>query len=97
MFASPVQLHASSFCIDIVSCRARPFTKRKARKGHGQVRRVCCTISMNIWGKCGVTNYHKTRIRSIALITLLSQFAPILENEVEKKFGVTLDETQLLV
>ncbi len=42
-------------------------------------------------------NYHKTQIRSIALIALLSQFAPILENEVEKKFGVTLDETQLLV
>ncbi len=37
-------------------------------------------------------NYHKTRIRSVALIALLSQFASILENEAEKKLGVTLDE-----
>ncbi len=37
-------------------------------------------------------NYHKTRIRSIALNALLSQFASILENEAEKKLGVTLDE-----
>ncbi len=37
-------------------------------------------------------NYHKTLIRSIALIALLSQFASILENEAEKKLGVTLDE-----
>ncbi len=37
-------------------------------------------------------NYHKTRITSIALIALFSQFASILENEDKKKLGVTLDE-----
>ncbi len=37
-------------------------------------------------------NYHKMRIRSVALIALLSQFASILENEAEKKLGVTFHE-----
>ncbi len=37
-------------------------------------------------------NYHKTQIRTVSLIALLSQFTFILENEAEKKLGVTLDE-----
>ncbi len=37
-------------------------------------------------------NYHKTRIRIVVLIALLSQFTSILENEAEKKLGLTLDE-----
>ncbi len=37
-------------------------------------------------------NYHKTLIRTVSLIALPSQFAFILENEAEKKLGVTLDE-----
>ncbi len=37
-------------------------------------------------------NYHKTGIRTVSLIALLSQFASILENEAEKKLGVTWDE-----
>ncbi len=38
------------------------------------------------------SNYHKKQIRIISLIAPLSQFASILENEAEKKLGVTLDE-----
>ncbi len=37
-------------------------------------------------------NYHKMQIRSVALIALLLQFTSILENEAEKKLGLTLDE-----
>ncbi len=49
---------------------------------------------MNSWGECGVSHdsYLKTRIRRVALIALLSQFASTLENEAEEKLGVTLDE-----
>ncbi len=37
-------------------------------------------------------NYYKTQIRSVSLIALLSQYTSILEDEAEKKLGVTLDE-----
>ncbi len=37
-------------------------------------------------------NYHKTRIRTVSLIALLSQFTFILKNEAEKKLRMTLDE-----
>ncbi len=37
-------------------------------------------------------NYHKTLIRTVTLIALLSQFASILVNEADTLLGVTLDE-----
>ncbi len=41
-------------------------------------------------GNTRTPNYHKTRIRTVTLIALLSQLASILENEAEKKLGVNL-------
>ena len=52
----------------------------------------CAVQDPRIPGGKHSVDHHKTRIRSVALIALLSQFASILENEAEKKLGVTLDE-----